>query len=287
MPASLYVQIAVNGIVISCLYVLVALGLALIFGIMHIVNFAQGTIFMVAGLALFVLNVALGLNYALAGLIAVGGMALLGLLMERFLFRRLFGQFLPSLVMSLGVLLTIEGVCWMLFGITGQAIPSVLPGVVRVLGATVSKQRLVVILGGLVLIAALFVFIRYTRAGRAIRAVEQNPDGAILQGIEIADVTRLVFMLSFALSGLAAVLAAPILPVDPNMGQMPLLKGLVIIVLGGMGSVTGTLVGGLIVGFTESIIGTFFDQVDASLATFGILMLILIVRPSGLLPYRM
>ncbi len=287
MPASLYVQIAVNGIVISCLYVLVALGLALIFGIMHIVNFAQGTIFMVAGLALFVLNVALGLNYALAGLIAVGGMAVLGLLMERFLFRRLFGQFLPSLVMSLGVLLTIEGVCWMMFGITGQAIPSVLPGVVRVLGATVSKQRLVVILGGLVLIAALFVFIRYTRAGRAIRAVEQNPDGAILQGIEIADVTRLVFMLSFALSGVAAVLAAPILPVDPNMGQMPLLKGLVIIVLGGMGSVTGTLVGGLIVGFTESIIGTFFDQVDASLATFGILMLILIVRPSGLLPYRM
>lgn len=287
MPASLYVQIAVNGIVISCLYVLVALGLALIFGIMHIVNFAQGTIFMVAGLTLFVLNVAFGLNYALSGLLAVAGMAILGLLMERFLFRRLFGQFLPSLVMSLGVLLTIEGVCWMLFGITGQAIPSVFPGVVRMLGATVSKQRLVVILGGLVLIAALFLFIRYTRWGRAIRAVEQNPEGAILQGIDISEVTRLVFMLSFALSGLAAVLAAPILPVDPNMGQMPLLKGLVIIVLGGMGSVTGTLVGGLIVGFTESIMGTFFDQVDASLATFGLLMLILIVRPSGLLPYRM
>lgn len=287
MPASVYVQIAINGIVISCLYVLVALGLALIFGIMHVVNFAQGTIFMVAGLTLFVLNVAFGLNYALSGLLAVAGMAVLGLLMERFLFRRLFGQFLASLVMSLGVLLAVEGVCWMLFGITGQAIPSVFPGVVRVLGAAVSKQRLVVILGGLALIGALFLFIRYTRAGRAIRAVEQNPDGAILQGIDIAEVTRLVFMLSFGLSGLAAVLAAPILPVDPSMGHMPLLKGLVIIVLGGMGSVTGTLVGGLIVGFTESIMGTFFDQVDASLATFGLLMLILIVRPSGLLPYRM
>lgn len=287
MPLSVYVQIAVNGVVISCLYVLVALGLSLIFGIMHIVNFAQGTVFMLAGLLLFVLNVALGLNYFLAGLLAVAAMALLGVLMERFLFRRLFGQFLPSLVMSLGVLLAIEGVCWMLFGITGQAVPAVFPGVVRVLGASVSRQRLVVILGGLVLIAALFLFIRYTRAGKAIRAVEQNPEGAVLQGIDVHEVTRLVFVLSFALSALGAVLAAPILPVDPNMGQMPLLKGLVVIVLGGMGSVTGTLVGGLIVGFTESIVGTFFDAVDASLATFAILMAILLFRPSGLLPYRM
>lgn len=287
MPASVWVQIAVNGVVISCLYVLVALGLALIFGIMHIVNFAQGTVFMLAGLLLFGLNVHLGLDYVLAGLVSVLGIAFLGLVMERVLFRRLFGQFLPSLVMSLGVLLAVEGVCWMFFGITGQAVPAVLPGVVKVLGATVSKQRVVVILGGLVLIAALFCFIRYTRTGRAIRAVEQNPEGAILQGIEIHDVTRVVFMLSFALSGIAAVLAAPILPVDPNMGQMPLLKGLVIIVLGGMGSVTGTLVGGLIIGFTESIIGTLFDPVDASLATFGILMVVLLVRPSGLLPYRM
>jgi len=127
-------------------------------------------------------------------------MALLGLLMERFLFRRLFGQFLASLVMSLGVLLAIEGLCWMFFGITGQAIPAIFPGVVRVLGATVSRQRLVVILGGLVLIGALFLFIRYTRTGRAIRAVEQNPDGAVLQGIDIHEVTRVVFALSFALS---------------------------------------------------------------------------------------
>ncbi len=287
MPLALWVQIAVNGIVISCLYVLVALGLALIFGIMHIVNFAQGTVFMLAGLFLFVLNVHFGLNYFVSGLVAVAGMALLGILMERLLFRRLFGQFLPSLVMSLGVLLAIEGICWMFFGITGQAIPSVLPGVVRVLGATVSKQRLIVIFGGLVLIVALFLFIRYTKAGKAIRAVEQNPEGALLQGIDIREVTRTVFVLSFALSGIAAVLAAPMLPVDPNMGQMPLLKGLVIIVLGGMGSVTGTLVGGLIIGFTESVVGTLFDPVDASLASFGILMIILLIRPSGLLPYRM
>lgn len=287
MPASLYFQIAVNGIVLACLYVLLALGLNLLFGIMHIVNFAQGTVFMLAALLLFVLNVGLGLNYVLAGSLAVGSMALLGLLMERFLFRRLVGQFLPSLVMSLGVLLAIEGICWLFFGITSQAIPPVTRGVVRFLGVFVSGQRLVVITGGLVLIGALFLFIRFTRAGKAIRAVEQEPEGALLQGIDIRDVTRLVFVLSFVLSGLAAVLAAPLLPVDPNMGQMPLLKGLVIIVLGGMGSVTGTLVGGLIVGFTESAVGTFFDQVDASLATFGLLMLILLVRPSGLLPYRM
>lgn len=283
----LYVQILINGIVISCLYVLVALGLNLILGIMHIVNFAQGTIFMLAGLTLFVLNVAAGLNYFLAGLLTVMALAALGAVMERVLFRRLRGQFLPSLVMSLGLLLTIEGLAWLNFGIISQAVPSVFPGVVRVFGASISRERLVVIGGGLVLIAGLFLLIRYTRAGKAIRAVEQDPEGAMLQGIDLDDVTRLVFIVSFTLSALAAVLVAPMLALDPSIGHTPLLKGLVIIVLGGMGSVTGTLLGGLIIGFTESVVGTFYDPVAASLVSFLFLIAILVVRPSGLLPYRM
>jgi branched-chain amino acid transport system permease protein len=282
-----YLQIAVNGVVISCLYVLVALGLNLILGIMHIVNFAQGTIYMLAALALFILNVVLGLNYFLAGLISVMVMAVLGIVLERLFFRRLRGQFLPSLVMSLGLLLTIEGLAWLNFGIVSQAVPSVFPGVVRFLGASVSKERLVIIVGGLVLIAALFVFIRYTKAGKAIRAVEQDPEGAMLQGIDLDDVTRLVFIVSFMLTAAAAVLVAPTLALDPSIGETPLLKGLVIIVLGGMGSVTGTLLGGFIIGFTESIVGTLFDPVVASLVSGLFLMAILVFKPSGLLPYRM
>jgi branched-chain amino acid transport system permease protein len=283
----LYLQIAVNGVVISCLYVLIALGLNLILGIMHIVNFAQGTIFMLAALTLFVLNVGLGLNYFLAGLVSVMAMALLGLVMERLLFRRLRGQFLPSLVMSLGLLLTIEGIAWMNFGIVSQAVPPVFPGVVHFLGASVSRERLVIIGGGLVLIAALFLFIRYTRPGKAIRAVEQDPEGAMLQGIDLDEITQLVFVVSFVLTALAAVLVAPTLALDPSIGETPLLKGLVIIVLGGMGSVTGTLLGGFIIGFTESIVGTFYDPVVASLVSALFLMTILIFKPSGLLPYRM
>ena len=282
-----YLQIAINGVVISCIYVLIALGLNLILGIMHIVNFAQGTIFMLAALTLFVFNVSLGLNYVLAGLLSVMAMAVLGLVMERLFFRRLRGQFLPSLVMSLGLLLAIEGIAWLNFGIVSQAVPPVFPGVVRFLGASVSRERLVIVAGGLVLIAGLFLFIRYTRAGKAIRAVEQDPEGAALQGIDLDDVTRLVFVVSFVLTALAAVLVAPTLALDPSIGETPLLKGLVIIVIGGMGSVTGTLLGGLIIGFTESIVGTFYDPVVASLVSALFLMTILIVKPSGLLPYRM
>lgn len=284
---AIYIQILVNGVVISCLYVLVALGLNLILGIMHIVNFAQGTIFMLAGLTLFALNVTVGLNYFVSGLLAVMAMAVLGIAMERWLFRRLLGQFLPSLVMSLGLMLGIEGLAWLNFGIISQAVPPVFPGVVRFLGASISKERLVVIVGGLVLIGGLFVLIRCTRAGRAIRAVEQDPEGALLQGIAPHEVTRLVFILSFGLTALAAVLVAPMLALDPNIGHTPLLKGLVIIVLGGMGSVTGTLLGGVIIGFIESIVGTFYDPVVASLVSALVLMTILIVKPSGLLPYRM
>jgi branched-chain amino acid transport system permease protein len=284
---ALWIQIGVNGVVISCLYVLVALGLNLILGIMHIVNFAQGTVFMLAGLTLWLLNVWLGLHYVVAGLGAVLAMAGLGILMERLFFRRLRGQFLASLVMSLGLLLAIEGLAWMNFGIISQAVPPIFPGVVRFLGASVSWERLVVIAGGLVLIAALLGLIRFTRLGRAIRAVEQDPEGAVLQGIDLDDVTRWVFILSFALTALAAVLVAPMLALDPNIGHTPLLKGLVIIVLGGMGSVTGTLLGGLVIGFTESVVGTFWDPVAASLMSAVFLMAILIVRPAGLLPYRM
>jgi branched-chain amino acid transport system permease protein len=173
------------------------------------------------------------------------------------------------------------------FGIVSQAVPPVLPGVVRFLGVSVSKERLVIIAGGLVLIAALFVFIRYTRWGKAIRAVEQDAEGAVLQGIDLDDVTRLVFVVSFVLTALAAVLVAPTIAIDPSIGETPLLKGLVIIVLGGMGSVTGTLLGGFIIGFTESVVGTFYDPVAASLVSALFLMTILIFRPSGLLPYRM
>jgi branched-chain amino acid transport system permease protein len=284
---ALYLQIVVNGVVISCLYVLIALGLNLILGIMHIVNFAQGTVYMLAALTLFLLNVTLGLNYFVAGLLSVMAMAVLGLILERLFFRRLRGQFLPSLVMSLGLLLAIEGIAWMNFGIVSQAVPPVFPGVVRFLGVSVSRERLVIIAGGLVLIAALFLFIRYTRWGKAIRAVEQDPEGAVLQGIDLDDVTRLVFVVSFVLTALAAVLVAPTLALDPSIGETPLLKGLVIIVLGGMGSVTGTLLGGFIIGFTESVVGTFYDPVAASLVSAVFLMTILIFRPSGLLPYRM
>jgi branched-chain amino acid transport system permease protein len=280
-------QVFTNGFVLSCFYVLVALGLNLIMGIMHIVNFAQGTVYMLSAMLLYILCVELGLHYFLAGALSIGATALLGILMERLFFRRLLGQFLPSLVMSLGLLLAIEGAVWLRFGIISKAIPTVFPGTFKVLGASVTYERLVVILGGFLLIGGLFVFIRHTKAGKAIRAVEQDREAAILQGIEIPQVCRLVFIVSFGLSAAAAFLVSPMLVIDPNIGHTPLLKGLVIIVLGGMGSVTGTLAGGFIIGFIESIVSSFFDPTIASIASFVILMGILLVRPSGLLPYRM
>ncbi len=282
-----YSQIFINGVVLSCYYVLVAVGLNLIMGIMHIVNFAQGTVYMLSAMLLYLLCVEAGLSYFLSGALSIAGTAGLGILMEKFLFRRLLGQFLPSLVMSLGLLLAIEGGTWLEFGIISKAVPSPFRGLVKVWGAAVSYERLVVIFGGLALIAGLFLFIRHTKAGKAIRAVEQNREAAILQGIEIPRICRLVFIVSFSLSAAAAFLVSPMLVIDPNIGHTPLLKGLVIIVLGGMGSVTGTLVGGFIIGFIESITGSFFDPTIGGIFSFVILMAILLIRPTGLLPYRM
>jgi len=282
-----YAQVFTNGVVISCFYILVALGLNLIMGIMHIVNFAQGTVYMLSAMLLYILIVELGLNYFFAGAIAVVATAALGVLMERFLFRRLFGQFLPSLVMSLGLLLAIEGAVWLRFGIISKAVPTVFRGMVKFFGASISYERLVVIAGGLILIGGLFFLIRHTKAGKAIRALEQDREAAILHGIEISAICRFVFIVSFGLSAAAAFLVSPMLVIDPNMGHTPLFKGLIIIVLGGMGSVTGTLLGGFIIGFIESIAGSLFDPTIASIFSFIILMAILLFRPTGLLPYRM
>lgn len=282
-----YVQVGTNGVVLSCYYILVALGLNLIMGIMHIVNFAQGTVYMLSAMLLYILCVEMGLDYFLSGAVAIIGTAGLGVVMERFLFRRLLGQFLPSLVMSLGLLLALEGAVWLRFGIISKAVPSPFRGLVKFWGASVSYERLVVIFGGLLLIGGLFLFIRHTKAGKAIRAVEQDREAAILHGIEITKICRLVFIVSFGLSAAAAFLVSPMLVIDPTIGHTPLLKGLVIIVLGGMGSVTGTLVGGFIIGFIESIAGSFFDPTIASIFSFVILMAILLIRPTGLLPYRM
>ena len=282
-----YMQVFSNGVVLACYYVLVALGLNLIMGIMHIVNFAQGSVYMLSAMLLYILCVELGIHYLLSGAISIAATALLGVVMERFLFRRLLGQFLPSLVMSLGLLLAIEGAVWLRFGIISKAIPGIFPGTFGVFGASVSYERLVVIIGGLLLVGGLFLFIRHTKAGRAIRAVEQDREAAILYGIEISAICRLVFIVSFGLSAAAAFLVSPMLVIDPNIGHTPLLKGLVIIVLGGMGSVTGTLVGGFIIGFIESIASSFFDNTIGSIFSFVILMGILLVRPSGLFPYRM
>jgi len=282
-----YLQIFTNGVVLSCFYILVAVGLNLIMGIMHIVNFAQGTVYMLSAMLFYILCVELGIDYFLSGAISIAATAGLGILMERFLFRRLLGQFLPSLVMSLGLILAIEGAVWLRFGIISKAVPSPFRGIWKFGGASVSYERLVVIIGGLLLIGGLFIFIRHTKAGKAIRAVEQDREAAVLHGIEITKICRLVFIVSFSLSAAAAFLVTPMLVIDPNIGHTPLLKGLVIIVLGGMGSVTGTLVGGFIIGFIESITASFYDPTIASIVSFVILMGILLVRPSGILPYRM
>jgi len=242
---------------------------------------------MLSAMLLYILCVEVGLNYFLSGAIAIAAGAGLGVAMERFLFRRLLGQFLPSLVMSLGLLLAIEGGVWLRFGIISKAISSPFRGMVRFWGASVSYERLVVIGGGLLLIAALFIFIRHTKAGKAIRAVEQDREAAVLYGIEITKICRLVFIVSFGLSAAAAFLVSPMLVIDPGIGHTPLLKGLVIIVLGGMGSVTGTLAGGFIIGFIESVAGSLFDPTIASIFSFVLLIVILLIRPSGLLPYRM
>jgi branched-chain amino acid transport system permease protein len=222
-------------------------------------------------------------RYTLAIVLSMLCVAAVGVLLERFLFRPFRGNLTSAFITAIGIVLVLETGALVVFGIEDLGVPTVFEGVVPLFGAALPVERLSIILIGGALLIGLYLFLYRTMTGIAMRAIAQDEDAATLQGINVNRLSSVGMGIGCALAGASGSLAASIFFVNPFMGYMPILKGFVVIILGGLGSLPGTIIGGFIIGFIESIGGTFLGGDIANIIIFLTLVLILVVRPQGLL----
>ena len=271
------------GLLTGILYVLIALGLTLIYGILHIVNFAHGEIYMLGAMGVFFLYVVLKLPFWATLLVILLLSLLLGLAVERAFFRSLRGQWLQLVVASVGLSLIIQSLAWVAFGIQEKNVPSTFTGVVALAGIRLPTERLVAAGVGVVLVALLYLLVYRTKVGLAMRAIEEDEETARMLGIDADRVAALACAIGFALAALAGAFVAPIYSLNPGMGLEAILMSFLIIIVGGLGSITGTVLAGLLVGVIQSVGAVLFGAEAAYGLVFVVMIVVLVFRPAGLL----
>ncbi|NRD79349.1 branched-chain amino acid ABC transporter permease [Bacillus sp. BRMEA1] len=279
----IFAQQLFNGLTIGSVYALVALGLTLVYGILHIPNFAHGSLYMMGGYITYTMMTKFGLEYWAAIFVSMLAVGLIGVLMERLVFHPL--REAPPIhdkIAAIGILLFLESLAQYIWGPEYQSMPTPYGNVVKFLGLTLTMQRILIIVAAVVVMVLLYLFLKKTFKGATIIAMSQNRDGANLVGVNTNKVAMLTFMISGALAAIAASLSSPINLVFPGMGQLVILKAFVIIILGGMGSIPGAIVGGYILGFSESLGATYISNDYKDLIAFVLLVIILTVKPTGL-----
>lgn len=281
---NLFFQQILNGLTLGSVYGLVALGLTLVYGILHVPNFSHGALYMVGAYAAWMLMTAVGANYWIAMLGSGVVVAAIAVLCERLVFNPL--RHAPPIhdkIAAIGILLFLEAGVQAIWGAEFQRMPSPFPGVmIEFMGLIMPAQRLLIIVGAIVLMLGLHFFLKRTTTGSSIVAMAQDREGAFLVGIDANKVSMITFAISGFLAAVAAALFVPISLVFPAMGHLVIMKAFVIIVLGGMGSIPGAIIGGMIIGFAESF-GAFYVSTNyKDLIAFALLVVILSLRPQGL-----
>lgn len=279
----LFLQQVLYGLTLGGVYCLVALGLTLVYGILHVPNFAHGAFYMAGAYCAFFLIERLGFNYWLAMAGAAVTVALLSVLAERLVFHPLRkAPYLHHMIASIGILLFLESGVQALWGADFHRMATPYSQILSFGDVTLPAQRLLIIVAAFVLVLLLQLFLKKTITGATIVAMAQSRDGAALVGIDANRVAMMTFAIAGVLAAMAAVLYAPINLVYSSMGHLVITKAFVIIVLGGMGSVPGAIAGGLIIGFAESF-GAFYISTDyKDIIAFVLLVAILSLRPEGL-----
>jgi branched-chain amino acid transport system permease protein len=282
MTASLLVQSAVIGLSIGSIYILMALGLTLMFGMMHIINFAHGAVYMLGAFVIYYVFFQWGAPYFTAFVAAMLLLGVFGYLVERGIYRAIKGGIEPTLVALLALSTFLEAAGYPVFGQLDKHVPPVFEGTRNILGVMLSNERLMIIPIAAALVAGLYLFIKKTKIGAAMRAIEQDKEAAALQGVDVNVINGLAFAIGFALAAASGALIAPIFKLDPMMGGQPLLKAFIIIILGGLGSIPGAILGGLMLGLIDSTVATALGAEPAFLLSFVFIILLLLFRPAGL-----
>lgn len=278
----LIIQVIANGIMSGMVYVLVALGFTLIFGVMRVVNFAHGEFYMLAAFATYILVERAGVNYFLAIPLVAAMVGLFGVLIERALFRPLLGKELNVMIMSFAISITLQAGALVAFGSEDFHVAGRNYGSVRIGDVALPGDRLMIVVAALVILTLFYLLMKHTKLGLAMRAVAQDGEIAGVFGIRVSVIHSVAFGVGSVLAALAGALMAPLYPVTPYMGELPMLRAFVVVILGGLGSIPGAIVGGLIIGLVESVFSTLANTVVATIVSFAIVIVIIVLRPQGL-----
>ena len=274
----------INGILMGGIYTLVASGLTLIYGVLHIINFAHGSLLMVAMFGVFYLVTKLGVDPYLSLIVTMPSMFVMGYVLYKYFIGKLsYGKDENILLITLGLSIVIENLALMFFSGNSQTISmSYSDKMFEVGPVLIGLPKVISFVAAMVMCALLGIFITRTDTGRAIRAVAKERMGARLVGIDVDKVFAISFGLGMATLGAAASLLMPIFYVSPTTGHVFVMVAFTVVVLGGMGSFLGAVVGGLIVGLTESFGGLYLGESLGQIGISLIFILILLFRPSGL-----
>lgn len=274
-------QVIVNGLMLGAIYALVALGFTLIFGVMHIVNFAHGEMYTLAAFIVWALINKLGMGYWPCVLITIMVIVALAAIIERLTFRLLLGKGFQLLVCSLGILYIMQGGMLRIFGVSDKIVGSVFLGRICLGSIILSTERVFILAVTLFLVVAAYFFFDKTRLGRAMHATSQDAEVVALYGINASRIGLYCFTIGSALAGIAGALLAPVFVTDSTSGLHFLFKAFVVVVVGGLGSFVGAIMGGLAIGVLESF-GLTFIGISTHFYIFMILIGVLIFRPKGL-----
>jgi branched-chain amino acid transport system permease protein len=281
----LLLQTSVNAIYAASYMALVAVGFVLIFGVMGVINFAHGELYMFGAYAVVYVYAENHLPFFLAVAVGLVFVGLLGLLMERALFRPMRDNPLGGLIASIGFLLILQTLAVLGFGVRMEHIPPPTREMLEVFGiegVVLSVQRLYVIVAAVLLLGALWIFLRRSKFGVALRACAQDPEAAALQGISMNQAARVAMFIGAGLAGIAGALTAPLVRTYPFMGHSVIVTAFIIIIVGGIGSLEGAVVAAVLYAMVHTFVTTFIDGVIADIVGLLLMLLVLVIRPTGL-----
>lgn len=274
-------QIVIYGAVISSIYALLAVGFTLIFGVARILNLAHGSFYALGAYGVYTLTTNAHLPLWLAAIVSVLAVSGLGILIERVLVRPLRRSMLAVLLITLAVALMVEQVLLLIFGSEARNVPSMIDATYRLFGVDISGQRLLSLAGAVVVLAGLWTFLQFTRLGAAILAISQDAEAAQYMGIPSDRMYSIVMGVSAGMAAVAGVLVAPFQSVIPGMGLLPLVKAFAIVVVGGLGSISGSILGALLLGFSETIIAFKISIEWSQIVSVAAVLITLVLRPAG------
>jgi len=274
-------EILIYGAVTSAIYAMLAVGFTLIFGVARVLNLAHGSFYALGAYGTYVGTGILGLPLWQAAVLAIAFVALFGVIVEKVLIRPLRYSQLGVLMITLAVSLVVEQALFLIFGSEYRNVPAFIDTKLSIGGVDVAGQRLLTLLVAVVSIGALYLFIQRTRLGSAILAISQDAEAAKYMGIPSDRIFSVVTAISASLAALAGVLAGPFLSVQPSMHLLPIVKAFAIVIVGGLGSIPGSILAALMLGYAETLVAylvsTSWTEIVSVLAT----LLMLVFRPAG------